>query len=202
MLTYEPSPGEHVSSAAEAMCLMAKEHRQDVVARFNDMDLKATPDCSPGNIVGKFDAECERSRIKYEASPAGEAVAMSRARSRSLAETAAAEGVLPFGIKDAEAWQSWLDANTDPYGSAVMRYAARWANIMESEMAKGLSLKSVAEPASHRADVEGVTGFMVGCARSMLIRVWEHGEHLKAWHEDARGLPAWPGSVERESQNH
>ena len=63
-----------------------------------------------------------------------------------------------------------------------MRYAARWANLMEQELAKGAKLKDIAKTTSCAADVEGITGFMYGCAVSILAHAWEHGEELRQWH--------------------
>ena len=39
-----------------------------------------------------------------------------------------------------------------------------------------------AKEASHLADSEGITGFMYGCAVSMLAQCWKHGEELRRWH--------------------
>lgn len=93
-----------------------------------------------------------------------------------------------FSIKDVEAWSKCCENNTDPYGSAVIRYAARWAALMEERMRDGEMLEAVAEAASHDADIEGITGFMYGAAVSTLARCWEHGEALRRWHNRATQL--------------
>lgn len=85
-------------------------------------------------------------------------------------------------LKDAEGWKKTVEANQDDYGSGVMRYAERWANLMEERMADGAAVADVAKQASHDADTEGITGFMYGCAVSILSQVWEHGEDLRRWH--------------------
>lgn len=87
-----------------------------------------------------------------------------------------------FSIKDQAAWDKWRTNNTDPYGSAVIRYAARWAAMMEACMIAGQKLEDVAKQASHDADVEGITGFMYGAAVTVLASCWEHGEALRRWH--------------------
>lgn len=79
-------------------------------------------------------------------------------------------------------WQSWVDANEDPYGKAIMRYAARWASMMEAKISEGDELEKIADKTSHEADIEGITGFMYGAAVSMLSQVWIHGEQLRQWH--------------------
>ena len=43
------------------------------------------------------------------------------------------------------AYNKCVEANTDPYGSAIIRYAVNWANIMESKMSNGEKLEDIAE---------------------------------------------------------
>ncbi len=85
-------------------------------------------------------------------------------------------------IKNIEEWEKTVKANDDPYGSAAVRYAKNWANMMEEEMNEGKELKDIAEEASHKADTEGITGFMYGCVVNILSQCWEHGEELRKWH--------------------
>ena len=87
-----------------------------------------------------------------------------------------------FSLKDEKGWQAGVDANQDPYGAAGFRFAARWANFMEREMAAGKKLDDIAEATSHEADDDGITGFMYGCAVGVLSKVWTHGEELRRWH--------------------
>ena len=85
-------------------------------------------------------------------------------------------------MSDPEGWNLFAANNNDPYGSGVVRYAERWADAMEAEMAAGKALGDIADATSHSADTEGVTGFMYGCAVSVLAKVWKHGEELRRWH--------------------
>lgn len=85
-------------------------------------------------------------------------------------------------LKDAAGWQKGLDNNRDGYGAAVFKYAERWADLMEEAMAGGAKLRDVAKDLSHKADTEGITGFMYGAAVSILSQAWEHGEELRRWH--------------------
>lgn len=86
-------------------------------------------------------------------------------------------------LKDPAGWKLAVDANVDAYGACVMRYAERWAFLMEHEMEEeGKTVAQVAKATSNTADEEGITGFMYGCAVSILSRVWIHGEELRRWH--------------------
>ena len=86
-------------------------------------------------------------------------------------------------IKDREAYDTWVEANTDPYGSAVIRFAETWADYMEINLEDGIDLDKCAEPMSKKADndIGGITGFMYGCAVSFLSQCWEYGEQLRMY---------------------
>ena len=90
-------------------------------------------------------------------------------------------------IIDQKAWDKCVKNNPDPYGSAVIRYAEAWANLMESEIAAGKEIPDIARMTSHEADTEGITGFMYGCAVQILSQCWEHGEQLRRWHNGEYG---------------
>ncbi len=87
-------------------------------------------------------------------------------------------------LKDAEGWKTANDANPpeEPYGHRVMTYAEDWANFMEREIAAGKTVAECATATSREADTDGITGFMYGCAVSILSKVWAHGEELRRWH--------------------
>ena len=84
-------------------------------------------------------------------------------------------------------YKKWLDKNTDPYGRACFTYAERWAEMLEKliEDSTDEPMKVIVENAdrlSHEADTEGITGFMYGCAVSILSQCWKYGEELRKWH--------------------
>ena len=79
-------------------------------------------------------------------------------------------------------WAKTVENNDDPYGKAGVGFARRWAETMEKRLDAGEKLEDIAEPTSHEADTEGITGFMYGCAVSVLSACWEHGEDLRRWH--------------------
>lgn len=85
-------------------------------------------------------------------------------------------------LKDEATWKKGLENNQDDYGAAGYRFAESWANLMEEKIAAGAKVADIAKETSHEADTEGITGFMYGCAVSVLSAVWEHGEELRQWH--------------------
>ena len=84
-------------------------------------------------------------------------------------------------------YKDWLGKNIDPYGRGCFTYAERWAEMMENliESSTDESMKVIIDNAdrlSHEADTEGITGFMYGCAVSILSQCWKYGEELRKWH--------------------
>lgn len=91
-------------------------------------------------------------------------------------------------FKDDEAkalWEQGVEKNQDPYGEGVYRFASEWATRMEARVKETegtLTIKDIAEACSREADDEGITGFMYGCAISILAGCWVYGEDLRVWH--------------------
>ncbi|MBQ3421508.1 MAG: hypothetical protein IJH34_07525, partial [Romboutsia sp.] len=85
-------------------------------------------------------------------------------------------------LKNKQLWNDCVEKNRDPYGSAVIRYCKKWAELMELEISKGKTVYECANATSNQADTEGITGFMHGCALSTLSEVWEYGEDLRKWY--------------------
>lgn len=72
--------------------------------------------------------------------------------------------------------------SSDPYSARVVSYGEDWANLMEARLAKGEKIIDIASDTSRKADTDGITSFMYGCAVSALARFWIHGEELRQWH--------------------
>ena len=84
-------------------------------------------------------------------------------------------------------YKDWFDKNTDPYGRGCFTYAERWAEMLEIliESSTDKPMKVIvdyADELSHKADTEGITGFMYGCAVNILSQCWKYGEELRKWH--------------------
>lgn len=91
-----------------------------------------------------------------------------------------------------EEYKVCVEVNQDNYGSAVIRFLERWADLLEEKIEKehfhepNHSIETVickyADAASSKADTEGITGFMYGCAVNILSQVWIYGDILRKWH--------------------
>ncbi len=124
----------------------------------------------------EIEAQNEAARQKSQAAYDTKMKAKEEAVNAKLADTPAVEWA------DEAAWKATVAKNQDGYGGAVMTYADRWARLMQYEMSQGNPLADIADTASHEADIEGITGFMYGCAVSILAKCWKHGEELRRWH--------------------
>lgn len=180
--TYEPRPGEDITETAHSMFALAAKENCRVKATFNDIGLIIGVDGRPEDITRYFYEECERRRKAYDESPEGRASQKRAEESKKQAAKAEEAGILPFELTDRDGWQKCVANNNDGYGACCVRYAARWANLMEKEIKAGKKLERIAKRCSNEADLEGITGFMYGAAVSMLAHCWVHGEALRRWH--------------------
>jgi hypothetical protein len=88
-----------------------------------------------------------------------------------------------FQVSDSEGWQACVAANSrDAYSFECTRFAAAWASNMDREIANGATVSDIAKKCAREADTSGLTGFMYGCAVSMLAKFWVHGDKLRRWH--------------------
>lgn len=185
-MTYEPIGGERIEETGEAMAKMAAENNCEVTADFNDIALKASPGTTGAEIASFYNAECNRQRDEWIASPEYKKQEEEREARRIAHESnlkaALASAPAKMSLKDEEGWNTAVRVNSDPYGSAVARYAEKWARLMEAQIALGKTVAECAEQESQLANDEGITGFMYGCAVNILANVWTHGEELRRWH--------------------
>jgi hypothetical protein len=153
-----------------------------VIADFNGITLRVGARENILAVVLAYRKAIDDRNKKWQRSPKGRRAAHKAEEFNKQAAAARAEGIKSFALKDPNGWKLMLEKNQSEYGSCVMRYAARWANLMEQELAKGAELKAIAKATSCAADTEGITGFMYGCAVSILAHAWENGEELRQWH--------------------
>lgn len=94
---------------------------------------------------------------------------------------------LPFSFsvakgKEQEYLQIRAQNNMDFYGAGIIRYLETWASMMEKEIADGVPVAQAAQSTQYKADKQGITGYMYGCAVNILSGFWEYGEELQQWH--------------------
>lgn len=98
-------------------------------------------------------------------------------------------------LRDEEKWNKVKEVNKSDYGKATVDYAEGWALLMQVELTKGKRLKDIANQTSYELGFMGITGFMYGCAVSILAECWKHGEELRQWHNAEYGQPDAKGTI-------
>lgn len=208
--TWEVYAGCNIEPTVIEAIRIADESRKRVTFKFNEVIVNVDGDSDPalilrdwsramngyipGNIVDAHPKatlsveEVENdSRIQKENDERSRRAQEEYDRRQKEKEQAAEERIKStpaFELKDGmeQEYQTYKEKNSDPYGGAVVTFGERWARLMQAEMAKGKKIAEMADQASHDADVEGITGFMYGCAVSALAHFWKHGEALRLWH--------------------
>jgi hypothetical protein len=184
--------GERLHTFVASLCLTAlvdEDAGGDGLASgtFNGITINVTPESEPGTIISAYRDECKRRAEEYRNSPEG-IKAKQEQDERSANAAKANEEIdrlitgISMSVADRAAWDEFVAKNTDPYGAGVVKFAERWAKLMQVRMSDGAELKAIATQASRDADNEGITGFMYGCAVSTLAQTWAHGEELRRWH--------------------
>lgn len=131
----------------------------------------------------RIEAENERKRQERQA----EANARHAEAVKTLEEML--ENAPAIELSDEAAWQESVRVNSgDSYSNGVTVFAERWARIMQVKLAAGEKLEDIADPSIREADVDGITGFMYGCAVSLLAQTWKHGRELNRWHNKQYGV--------------
>lgn len=139
MRTYEPMAGECISETASKMVALAAEHNCEVTASFNEITLFANRLSSAGDIQQFYSDESEKRAKAYRESPefkARELEYAGRERQKQLTLQGALSVAPPMAFKDEAAWQKSVATNKDGYGACVMRYAEKWARLMQAAVAE------------------------------------------------------------------
>lgn len=92
-------------------------------------------------------------------------------------------------LKNESLWNEYKEKNTDSYGARCVSFAEEWALLMQGQIPAHASVDAVeakiaeiADKTSDTADYDGITGFMFGAAKSILINCWIHGEQLRKYY--------------------
>lgn len=158
--------------------LMRDFHRG--MAGYHSDEVGPYPPCFLSDEAKARDAEIEAQNQERRAKADAEYQERERQKRATLAALLA--NAPAFDCAAPDKWQAGREKNQDSYGAAIFNYAETWARLMQARLAQGEALSAVAEETSFQADVDGLTGFMYGCAVSILSDCWRHGEELRRWH--------------------
>lgn len=186
VMVYEPMAGEYIKDVINKMIGLSKENGKPVQATFNDATFAVTADTNPEEAYKLWKKTVDENYEKWRNSPEGikdaeEQKARDEKKARENAEVDELIKDEKLELTAENAWKLSLKNNQDPYGSAVMHYAERWAKLMQVEMrTRGLNelTGAVVKATKYKADNEGMSGFSWGCARNLLIECWKYGAKL------------------------
>lgn len=208
MRKMEVMPGDEITKTISKAIRLAG-HGDHVEFEFNGVTVRVAPDSTPelihrdwhrglkgylgkNPIIGPFSRiDLTAAEVASDAAIEAENQRKSEIRRREIEKEDAAKTALlnealsvagPVELRDEAKWTEYVNANADPYGACCVRYAEKWARLMQTRIANGESIADFASETSHRADDEGITGFMYGAAALMLAECWKHGEELRRWH--------------------
>lgn len=180
---------------------------------FNEVTVMVTKENADKDKIyaewhAGMEANAEKHRLEREAYMKTPEYRAERAKALKIAnrreavekDVLAVDESTELQFKDEEAaknWEQWVEINSkDPYSNGVVTYARRWAKYMQHLMEKhNKTVAEIADKASHVSDIEGITGFMYGCAVGVLAQCWKYGEELRKWHNKEWGQEDTDGVV-------
>lgn len=177
--------GCSIDDACKKVLTLAQQKNMIITFTFNDQNISVSPNDSVDLLIKNYMDESTRRHEEYINSPEYK----KRLKERKKEEEEKIEKLNKYlkdaptrlTLKDELIWNEVCNNNTDSYGNAVIKYAETWARLLEVRIANGENLQEIADECSHIADIDGITGFMYGCAVSILSSVWIYGEELKEW---------------------
>jgi hypothetical protein len=182
MVKFEIRYGEDIGACCRRLVAHAEQHGEAEVD-FNEIKLTA--------LASYYTETSSQRHEAWLASPEYRAQQIAAAVEQQKRENALAAALAKAPEKptmaDPDGWARFCEVNSkDGYSAGVVRYAERWARLMEGQIAEGRTVAECADETSSLADDEGITGAMFGFAVGILVRVWQHGDDLRAWHHRSR----------------
>jgi len=185
-LKYKPMVGQHIRDAAEAAIDLSLTSGRKVSFEIHDVEVIVTGRTTVDEAV-QFFLEAERILLGIFKRHAGEYRGSPECKVAADAAIDEKTKGIQLEFADAAAWKKIVEINAaDNYGSAAVRYAERWAKLMQVEMAAGKKLEDIAGKASREANSEGASNIMYAAAVSVLARTWKYGEQLRRWDDTGR----------------
>lgn len=176
MQTYTPKIGETIKHIAHVLVEMANSRKEEpATANFCDIILTANPGDNADAIAQYYRDEFRR-------------------RHEQKYGFALKDTIIPedprMSLRDEAGWKRFVEVySTDVYNAYILRYAERWACLMEDRLTKGDTIEQCAKETSALADTEGISGYIYGVAVAALTQVWVHGEQFRHW--IVKDTPTW-----------
>lgn len=182
---FEPLCGTSIENACIDALVIAKKDDCTVEFYFNGIKMEATPSNDVKELTDEYWSKSKAKTEEYlnsdEYKQQQEEYRKSQEEKENLCKDMLARHNTPILFANKEAWDKTVEANRDcSYGSAIMAYAERWMKLMEIIISeKGDITPDEIDKMSHVANLEGVTGFMHSCAKSIIHQTWTYGDKLQ-----------------------
>ena len=211
MITLETLPGDNFINVAKKAKAVAITKQAYVGFNFNGIECRVDEDTNLDWLwrdyhnahtmdwekVGPFCDEEYTAEVQAELDwrQMKRAEEMEAVRKAYALEEKAARLALETKLKgvkvmwsDIDAWNKSLEANAGSgYGLAAIEYAESWAKLMQLEIEKGKTVQECYQEVQSELDFMGITGFMYGCAVTVLASAWAYGEELRKAHNNEYG---------------
>lgn len=174
------TPGSYINDVVKELVDLADEIGKLLEIDFNGIAIKASPGSTYADVLGEWTMETDLRYKEYLLE-----------QERNPPPPPPPKDVEPngdFKLSKPEDWATAVGNQKSGYGKACFTFAERWARKLQyvidtcPETPLDEVMKRHADRLSHDADIEGITGFMYGCAVSVLSFCWEHGDALRRWH--------------------
>ena len=204
-MKYESGVGMHIKIVLQDCINLSAKHGEQVEANFNGVEVRVQADSDiellyrdwhrglSGYIsgpVGPYPSKyltaeeiasdaaiAEKNRARWAAEEQKRLARIERQCAKVEREIAGIE----LDVDEAK-WQVAVDANSDPYGAGCIKFAERFAKLLQARMKGDPSrLADVADEAWNDADCdEQMSGFSASMGRSLVEQTWRYGAELKA----------------------
>jgi len=185
MKTYDPFSDITIDKTAENMIGWANTANEPIQTQFNGVSITVRPSDNPETIIQNYLAKLDRHSKEYINSPAHKKQQQKsqeiHKRHNRLLDKALSTAPAKMTLRDEDGWNKAIATSADRLDNEIIRFAERWARLMENQMIKGTALEACAEKSYLLANNNGITGFMRGRAVYILSQVWIHGEQLRRW---------------------
>lgn len=187
LLYIETPAGDYFPRLAERAIAACKQRGCMAYFEFNGVTITVDANSTPDDAQKIYLDELKREQEKWKSSPEGiayKAEQERKERERAIKDSTVNKKIANIHMEfaDESGWNTFVKNNQVGYGAAIIRFAERWAKLMQAEMNDGKQLEEVADSTFRDADDERIAGFIYGAAVATLSETWKHGELLRRWH--------------------
>lgn len=180
-----PSFGSDIEGHLREMIRVAKAARKPVQSKFDGVLLMASPGDRLEFLLGRFESVIEFAARAYWRMAEGIELSNETILATLPPDTS------PFPIFSFSSERDWdgeifwqmklADSQQDAAEMQALRFAARWANLMETAIADGARLEDIGNETCLQAAMGGLDWVYFSWAVFRIASAWVHGTEFAAW---------------------